>query len=124
MSSAVVIPARKTRRPPGGARRDRVGGEHVSFGRKQPGEEAFEIEVVREATEHRHRQVGVGVDESRHDDRPRGVDGARSVGRAGEGPTCVIVPATTSTVAPWCTVPDASIVTTVVSLIVRSAGIT
>ncbi len=58
-------------RRPGGDRRLR---QHGALGRQQASEEAVEVEVVGEAAEHRHRQVGVGVDQPRHDDGPAGVD--------------------------------------------------
>ena len=51
-----------------------------------------EVEVVGEPAEHRHRQVGVGVDEAGHDDARRGVDDVRAGGRsASVGPTDVMI---------------------------------
>ena len=84
MSSAVVIPARKHSAIASVVPAATVSADSTAaLGRQQPGQEAFEVEVVGEAAEHRHRQVGVGVDEARHDDRAAGVDRAVGVDRAG-----------------------------------------
>ena len=59
-----------------GACRDGLLGEHVALGREESSEEAVEIDVVGETAEHRHRQVGVSVDEPGQDDAAACVDDA------------------------------------------------
>ncbi len=97
-----------------GACRDGRLGEDVALGREESSQEAVEVDVVGEAAEHRHRQVGVSVDEPGQDDAAAGVDHAvGDAAAAGPGSMVVIVSPSTSTLARSWTVPPASIVTTV-----------
>ena len=86
MSRAVVMPGPQAlgdrQRGAGG---DRLLRQHGAFGGHQPGEEAVEIEVVGEPAEHRHREVGVGVDEARQDEPAGGVDDDARRRRIGVG---------------------------------------
>ena len=84
MSSADVIPPRKHSATPASCRRPRSRRTARPFRGKQACQETIEVEVVGEAAEHRHRQVGVGVDEPRHDDRTPGVDRPAGLDRVGE----------------------------------------
>ena len=67
-----------------GAATDGVGGQDRGLRGKdvfpQPG---LERQVVGQAAEERHRQVGVGVDQPRHEDAAAGVDHVRGAGGGG-----------------------------------------
>ena len=67
---------RLDRRCPG-ADPDRRRVEHRRLGRHDAAEEGLQVEVVGEPAEHGHRQVGVRVDQARHQQVPGKVDPLR-----------------------------------------------
>ena len=61
-----------------GAELDALGVHHRRLGRPEVLEEALEVEVLGQAAQQGHRQVGVQVDQARHHQLAAGVDDRRS----------------------------------------------